>query len=82
MHTVFVAALKAPTLQHLLFELDNSSKLAPISFADDTLICMQLNDEKDVVKSKTDFLGSTSPIFLMVCRLIEIMIEKTIYSRK
>ena len=48
MHTVFVAALKAPTLQHLLFELDNSSKLAPISFADDTLICMQLNDEKDV----------------------------------
>ena len=48
MHSVFVAALKSPRLQHLLFKLDNGVKLAPISFADDTLICMQLNDKKDV----------------------------------
>ena len=48
MHQVFIAALTSPKMQHLLFELDSGAKLAPISFADDTLICLQLSGEDEV----------------------------------
>ena len=35
-------------MHRLLFKLENGAALAPIAFADDTLVCLLLNDETEV----------------------------------
>ena len=64
LHTVFIATLQFPKMQYLLFELDTG-------FADETLVCMQLKEEKDVdlINEAFQFIGLTTGLHINIMGL-------------
>ena len=66
MHQVFIAALLSPKMSHLLFKLDDGSTLEPLTFAHDTVACMQFRDENDVILLRDAFqcIGETTGLFI------------------
>ena len=47
--------LQSPKLSHLLFRLDNGVKLAPLAFADDTVLALIIATEQDVILLYEEF---------------------------
>ena len=53
-------------MSHLLIKLDDGSVLKPLTFADDTVACMQFQDENDVILLRDAFqcIGDMTGLFI------------------
>ena len=53
-------------MSHLLFKLEDGSTLEPLTFANDTVVCMQFHNENDVLLLRDAFqcIGKTTGLYI------------------
>ena len=66
LHALFAKVFQSPKLAHLLFTLENGEKILPLSFADDTVLTLELKSEQDVILLRDAFnmLGELTGLYI------------------
>ena len=66
LHTLYTKIFESPKLAHLLFTLDNGTKLLPLTFADDTFLALEITSENDVKLLHEAFqkIGNLTGLFI------------------